>query len=206
MYPMETSDVFYDGCYHIYYDHWISQVWNGMHAARIMLNESIWRKLLEAIPSAFLSTQFQTSTTTILQMRDDILRSVPQHLGYVHRKPFTEENAFAPPPLRRHPNHPIVAAYYLIWPLYVTGIMCTSALCVREFASRSLKFIGEEMGIRQASNLGQFLMETSGDGEEMHQLKRLGVRWGGAPIRPLQEMLRREAGDRQREIGRGVEV
>jgi hypothetical protein len=35
------------------------------------------------------TAQFQNSTDVLVEMRDGMLRSIPQHIGYVTRKPFT---------------------------------------------------------------------------------------------------------------------
>ncbi|CZR57327.1 related to negative acting factor [Phialocephala subalpina] len=88
------------GSYDIYYDHWISQMWNAMRTSRIMLHEIIRSQLIKgftATPRTFTAaefrTQFQTSANICSKMRDEILRSVPQHVGFVTRKPFTSPHA-----------------------------------------------------------------------------------------------------------------
>lgn len=92
----EAPDIVFKGSYDIYYDYWITQIWNSMRNSRIMLNEVIRQHILQgfdAIPPRFTSmsymAQYQLSTDTIIQMRDGILRSIPQCLGYVSRKPST---------------------------------------------------------------------------------------------------------------------
>ncbi|KAF8852291.1 hypothetical protein BDZ45DRAFT_659452 [Acephala macrosclerotiorum] len=89
-------EVVFGGSYDIYYDHWISQMWNAMRTTRIMLHETIRSQLIKGFtstPQIFTAeefrTQFQTSANICMNMRDDIFRSVPQHLGFVVRKPFT---------------------------------------------------------------------------------------------------------------------
>lgn len=96
VYTDNDPESVWNGCYDIYYDHWVAQIWNGMRAARIMLNETVRARLLQgfsSIPAKFTSpeytAQFQLSTEVLVKMRDGILRSVPQHTGYVKRKPFT---------------------------------------------------------------------------------------------------------------------
>ncbi|KAK6611485.1 C6 finger domain-containing protein [Botrytis cinerea] len=60
----------------------------------------------DAIPPRFTSmsymAQYQLSTDTIIQMRDGILRSIPQCLGYVNRKPstWTSPPSHSTPPSR----------------------------------------------------------------------------------------------------------
>jgi hypothetical protein len=91
----DDPDIVWNGCYDIYYDYWVAQIWNGMRSARIMLNETIRSRLLEgftSVPPSFTTSeytaQFQISTDVLVKMRDEILRSIPQHIGYVTRKPF----------------------------------------------------------------------------------------------------------------------
>ncbi|KAF7915516.1 uncharacterized protein EAE98_011119 [Botrytis deweyae] len=92
----EAPEIVFKGSYDIYYDYWIAQIWNSMRNSRVMLNEVIRQHILEgfdAIPPRFTSlsymAQYQLSTDTLIHMRDGILRSVPQCLGYVSRKPST---------------------------------------------------------------------------------------------------------------------
>ncbi|KAF7909529.1 uncharacterized protein EAF01_003247 [Botrytis porri] len=70
----KAPEIVFKGSYDIYYDYWIAQMWNSMQNSRFMLNEVIRQHILE---------------DTLIQMRDGILRSVPQYLGYVSRKPST---------------------------------------------------------------------------------------------------------------------
>ncbi|TGO28319.1 hypothetical protein BPAE_0029g00480 [Botrytis paeoniae] len=105
----EAPEIVFKGSYDIYYDYWIAQIWNSMRNSRIMLNEVIRQHILEgfnAIPPRFTSmsymAQYQLSTDTLIQMRDGILRSVPQCLGYVKRKPsiWTSSPGHSTPPSR----------------------------------------------------------------------------------------------------------
>ncbi|KAK6594767.1 hypothetical protein H4I96_10498 [Botrytis cinerea] len=105
----EAPEIVFKGSYDIYYDYWITQIWNSMRNSRIMLNEVIRQHILQgfdAIPPRFTSmsymAQYQLSTDTIIQMRDGILRSIPQCLGYVNRKPstWTSPPSHSTPPSR----------------------------------------------------------------------------------------------------------
>ncbi|KAF7853332.1 uncharacterized protein EAF02_011986 [Botrytis sinoallii] len=105
----EAPEIVFKGSYEIYYDYWIAQIWNSMRNSRIMLNEVIRQHILEgfdAIPLRFTSlsymAQYHLSTDTLIHMRDGILRSVPQCLGYVSRKPstWTSSPGHSTPPSR----------------------------------------------------------------------------------------------------------
>jgi Fungal specific transcription factor domain len=82
----------FNGCYHIYFDSWVAQIWNGMRSIRILLNDTIRNILLKGFsskPPRFVSPeytlQFQLSTDTMYQLQAGILASVPQHIGYVRK-------------------------------------------------------------------------------------------------------------------------
>lgn len=108
VYTDTKNELVWNGCYDIYYDCWVSQIYNAMRSTRIMLNEMIRFRLLEGFastPQRFTAlecrAQFQASSNTCVEMRDAILRSVPQHCGYVSRKPFTSpysSHKSSPPP------------------------------------------------------------------------------------------------------------
>jgi hypothetical protein len=85
----------WNGTYDIYWDVWISQFWNVIRAARIILNETIRFQLLQGFQSVPLGfsrpehhAQFQLSTSTCIEMRDGILRSIPQNCGFASGEPF----------------------------------------------------------------------------------------------------------------------
>lgn len=85
----KDPDIVWGGYYHVYYDYWVAQIWNAARTCRILLNEVIREQLLAgfaARPPYFLEpihiAQYQVSTDTLFQLRDDILASIPQHLGY----------------------------------------------------------------------------------------------------------------------------
>lgn len=95
VYTDTNPEIIYNRRYDIYYDYWIAQIWNGMRLSRIMLNEAVRVHLLKGFtstPPRFTTqeytAQFQVSIDVITRMRDEILYSVPQSLGYVRGKPF----------------------------------------------------------------------------------------------------------------------
>ncbi|PQE05572.1 hypothetical protein CJF30_00007731 [Rutstroemia sp. NJR-2017a BBW] len=86
--------IVYDGKYDIYYDYWVAQLWNSSRNCRLLLNEVIRQHILEgfkSVPPLFTDSlytaQYQLSTDTLVELRNEILRSIPQSLGYVTRKP-----------------------------------------------------------------------------------------------------------------------
>jgi hypothetical protein len=95
VYTSTNPDIVWNGRYDIYYCNWIAQFWNGIRSTRILLNEIIRSHLLDAftadppqLTEVQYTTQYQLSIDTIIAMRDEVLHSIPQHLGFVNRKPF----------------------------------------------------------------------------------------------------------------------
>ena len=89
VYTDADPDVILFGCYHVYQDFLVSQIWNGMRNFRVLLNEMIRNVLLAHFfsdPTQPASqehvAQYQRSTGVLYQMQLDIIASVPQHLGY----------------------------------------------------------------------------------------------------------------------------
>ncbi|RDW74132.1 hypothetical protein BP5796_07574 [Coleophoma crateriformis] len=92
IYTDSDPEVVWNGKYHLYYDYWIANIWNGMRTTRILLNTTMRSILLDgfsAKPPTFTSpeytAQYQISTDTVYQLQADILASVPQHMGYVEK-------------------------------------------------------------------------------------------------------------------------
>jgi len=103
----------YNGSYDIYYDAWIAQIWNSMRLCRMMLHESIRYHLLQRLNSPspgftfqYCVAQLQASTDILIDMRDGILRSIPQGCGLVTRKPFTYTNR-PKPTIPKSPTPPL---------------------------------------------------------------------------------------------------
>jgi hypothetical protein len=157
----------YNGRYHVYYDYWIAQMWNGIRTVRIILHEIIRQVLLKGIsaqPPLFTkrehTTQLQISTDTLYEMQADILASVPQHLGVTPRPRPTAESprcldrTLAVFPWTNFSDYnyemfPVVRAsgpYFLMWPLWFTGALSISTKEVRQFVAKNLKAIGDTMG------------------------------------------------------------
>jgi hypothetical protein len=143
-------DIVYDGRYHIYNDHWVSQVWNNMRSVRCLLHDEI-RRTLQPLPASPTRTaQLLESTTIMRAMHADILASVPQHLGY-RGAPWT------PPCDVAGTCGPL----FLIWPLWHAGVMSVATEGSRQYAARNLLLIGREMGIRQAAVLATTVLDGS---------------------------------------------
>ncbi len=179
----DTDCRIHNGSYHVYYDYWVFQLWNGMRTTRILLNEQIREVILAGLsskPPLFLgpeyTAQVQISTDVILQMQADILATVPQHTGYVgnthaslsippssdlfpssdNSKPtvpwtsFTNSSYFTPNHDTETPQTRAVGGYFLMWPLFLCGVIDLASESTRCCVTQMLQYIGRTMGIQQA--------------------------------------------------------
>lgn len=167
VYTDMNADWIYNGRYHIYGDHWIAQIWNGMRSTRIMLGEMIRDLLLAGFsskPPLFTApeytAQFQASTDVIYAMQADILRTVPQHLGYVF--PSNESQKNNDPQFQNRLVLRMSGAYFLMWPLWLAGIVDFATDEVKAFVATNLKTIGTRVGIQQAMVLADVVESKTG--------------------------------------------
>jgi hypothetical protein len=169
-----------DGCYHVYQDYGVAQIWNSMRACRILVNRAIRDVLLKgfsARPPVFVASeytaQFQISTDVLFQLCADILASVPQYIGYSSKPPWLSA-PFDTSPLASFgasSKHPHLQAYdqiagdrasggyFLLWPLYLVGSMDISTEPIRLWVINLLQFIGRSEGIQLAIALAGLLEE-----------------------------------------------
>ena len=82
VYISDKPDVVFAGCYHVYQHYMAATVWNGMRTIRMMLYETIRDNLsnLHSSTSSSLidkqyTAQYQVSTTTLYQLKSDIIAS-----------------------------------------------------------------------------------------------------------------------------------
>ena len=187
LYTDADRELVFAGYYHMYYDFLGAQIWNGMRTIRILLNQMILKVLraghahlppLSSSPDcAKLS---QRSTEILYQMQSDIIASVPQHIGYSpksHGMPLsfcnglsTQEGTWSHFDNGRHDVTPLnqttsaslplirlFGGYLLPWPLYMVGIMGVSSQPVQKWAIKTLRMVGQTMGVEQAMILAEKL-------------------------------------------------
>lgn len=156
------SDFIYNGRYHLYTDYIVAQIWNALRMVRFMLNEIVRDVLTTPSTLALAGPEFaaqrRSSLAAMFAIQDDILYSVPQHLGTV---PEAGGVDVAPPartvwtdfrerPDEARPLARISGALFLIWPLWFVGINDTASDAMRRFVVRNLRLVGDRMGIQQA--------------------------------------------------------
>ncbi|PQE26032.1 hypothetical protein CJF30_00000751 [Rutstroemia sp. NJR-2017a BBW] len=194
VYTDQDPEIVYNGHYHIYYDHWIAQIWNAIRQLRILLNEIIHALITDDLASAQPSLRphdpvaafhLQNSFRNMHLMQAEILASVPQHVGYtVHPDTHSSSSSSQPWAHFRKDSgadceFPVMrfsGGYFLLWPLYLAGNMPTATDEVRAYAVRNLRRIALVTGIRQAGLLA-----------EVVEMKRHITVWGNGEIASAEE-------------------
>jgi hypothetical protein len=156
------SDIIYNGKYHVYYNLWMGYMWNALRTQRILIHQIIRDALsagVTSFPPVFTNeyyiTQYNLVSKTLLSVQEDILSSVPQHIG-VGEPPRSIANA------KESYMVPISGGMFLMWPLWLAGIPDGTALPIRNFVSRTLHSIGDNQGIQQA-HVFAGIIERSGN-------------------------------------------
>jgi hypothetical protein len=153
VYTDEYPDLIWNGNYHLYSDCWMAQLWNGMRTCRILLHETIRDQLLSAslamtpiFPEGEIAAQTEHSVEIMLQLQADILASVPQHTLATANQSLSTllEGSMG---------------YFVLWPLYMAGVMDLTTEPIREWVINRLRSIGETVGIRQAVVLADFIKQ-----------------------------------------------
>ncbi|TAQ90657.1 hypothetical protein B7494_g1029 [Chlorociboria aeruginascens] len=145
----------YKGSFDIYYNYFTAKTFNTARAYRLLLNETILQYSMPGSP------QYRTAGTNISQLRSEILRSVPQHLGLTSLLSSSHSPANIQSDLssilRRGDwiKPPAMAGYVLIWPLYVASRAADQEQ--REYILRCLRFVGKEMGILHGVVLASYI-------------------------------------------------
>ncbi|ESZ98783.1 hypothetical protein SBOR_0832 [Sclerotinia borealis F-4128] len=167
----DDPDIVFDGYYHIYYDHWVAQIWNAIRELRILLNETVREVLLKdfASPTPYLlgpeyAERFQICTEIMYQLQAEILASVPQQVGYTARNvtPTQPWSGFKVDGFGE--EFPVVrfsGGYFLIWPLFLVGNLRISTPEVRAFCVQKLRYIGTQMGIEHANLLASIMEQKT---------------------------------------------
>jgi hypothetical protein len=155
VYTDVDSDFVYNGRYHVYFDHWVAQMWNALRTLRVMLNERIRDLLLEGFsskPPRFTQpvyvAQFQLSTETLYRLQDDILLSIFQHMG--RGRPLSKDATLSRRETEEMTPIPMSGGAFLMWPLWFVGVMDIATPETRAFVIKNLHNIADILGIQQA--------------------------------------------------------
>ncbi|RDW91853.1 hypothetical protein BP5796_01247 [Coleophoma crateriformis] len=172
VYTDANPDKVWNSNFHAYSNSWVAHIWNAMRTCRVLLHEVIHfqlRKVKNHDPPLFSEHErvslYRNSTTTLIQLRSDILASIPQHTG----SKLDDEDWLGHSPLHKALQTPCQAppreesilrgtrGYFILWPLYLVGSMDLSTDAIRAWVSNRLSCIANETGLLQASVLAKFV-------------------------------------------------
>ncbi|KAG4422171.1 hypothetical protein IFR04_004677 [Cadophora malorum] len=155
--------------YDIYHDYCVAQIWNIMPTARIILNETICLQLTHLDTSwPGFESQFQASADICSRMCGEIMRSVPQHLGFVSRAPFQDTSLpssstfLSETPLAMNISHPvIISSWVLLWPLYTAAAASSATIEMQNYAASIPDHPGEFTGVQQSAVLASLIRQRT---------------------------------------------
>ncbi|OQD93561.1 hypothetical protein PENSOL_c031G02953 [Penicillium solitum] len=170
--PTANPRLVFQGKYHIYYNTWIAKVWDGMRACRIILNQVIYCPLLReglawaphefSDGGAYTSLLQRTSDTTT-EMRDGILASVPQMLGFIQDEATTGASyidcSSSADPTRLVPASGV---YFVVWYLYLAGSLPINMRETRFWIVDRLRAIRSTTSIQKAAYLADMIEKDAG--------------------------------------------
>ena len=155
------SDIIFDGTYHVYHSCWLAHMWNALRTQRIMIAQHIREGLLAAMsctPPLFtresFDIQYEIVIETLHGLEKDILSTVPQHIG-VGDPPRSRPRGSESNPI------PTSNGIWLMWPLWLVGVVGATPNSMRKFVSRTLHSIGDNQGIQQAHIFAKLVEDHS---------------------------------------------
>jgi hypothetical protein len=149
----QRPEVVWDGYYHQYDNYWTAQVWNGMRVCRIILHECMLGQFNRVdrglvFTDAEIARESAGCITVLLEMQAGILASVPMH--------FAGRGGGARGSKEEMGLLYTGMGYFLLWPLYVVGIMEVTGEELRAWVVRRLEDLGD-MGVGQARVLAGYV-------------------------------------------------
>ncbi|KAK0383737.1 hypothetical protein NLU13_9648 [Sarocladium strictum] len=164
--PAANPRVVYRGTYHIYYSTWVAKVWNGVRACRIILSQAIycllmregitWAPMELATNGGAYTEVLQRAAETTSEMRDGILASVPQMLGFVQHDADRGTSYLDCCSADMPRLVPAAGAYFLLWYLFLAGGLPHSS-ATRAWVVDRLRAIRAATGIQKAEFLADML-------------------------------------------------
>lgn len=159
--------------HHIYHDVWIADVWNSMRTCRILANHAISHLLLRGANTDsnwFFANNYaerlHQATQTIVRMRDEMLASVPQLMGYA-TSPTQElqlqqqQQQKQPPERAKNIAGSAVGGYFACWVLLTVGCMHNLGHETRAYTAAQLRRISCEAGLAQAEDFANFVQSSN---------------------------------------------
>lgn len=153
--PTASAESVYHGVYHEYGSLFIAKAWNGMRACRILTCIIIMTILRRdgLLATGKYDDLLQRARDTPPLMRDGILASAPQLLGYV-------QNSKLSPPNSVDSNTPVILGAYLyshLWCLYLAGLLPGNPPEIRSWVANRLRAIRSLTGCTLAEYIANML-------------------------------------------------
>ncbi|CAG8903154.1 unnamed protein product [Penicillium egyptiacum] len=157
---------------HIYHDVWIASVWNSMRVCRILANHAISHLLLRGANTDsnwFFANNYvdrlHQATQNIVRLRDEILASVPQLMGYA-TSPAQELQLQQQKQAQQHERSKnnagsAVGGYFACWVLLTVGCMHNLGHETRAWTAAQLRRISCQAGLAQADDLANFVESSN---------------------------------------------
>ena len=155
-YLEETSEEVFEQRYDTYPDHFVTQSWNVLRVMRILLNDMIRAEYTprgtKSLNNASSQRNLSTADSCIDDTAKEICATAPQYIGIEKTTPrsrfyFTTQR---------------LRCYTLLFPLYVSGLYASSTTQIKPWVIKQLRFMSEEMGIRNASLVREILERGEG--------------------------------------------
>ena len=139
----------------IYCNPWSACAWNNYRCTRLFLNAFVIRCIANLAQAEQLPENSQTlqneATRRMQEMVDGICSSIPFHIGYFPPEPLKASNV-----PRMKPVDPIVlAAYFLLWPIFVARSAMTVPMKQREWLRARMVEMSKRFGNHHAMALAQ---------------------------------------------------
>jgi len=141
--------------YDVYPDLWIASMWNNYRSVRLLIHEAIIKATMKC-GLAEEKQETQSSIRVLVDMTNDVCRSVAYHLGY-SRNVGQETNSNK---AEGTDLLPTPGGYLLMWPLFLSGMLRTTPKDQRRWIATTLSQIGIGMGLRLALSMATILGET----------------------------------------------
>lgn len=138
--------------YDVYPDLWVASMWNNYRSVRLLIHEAIIKATLR-YGSTEEKRALQYSGRVLVDMTNDICRSVPYHLE--QKQTIRQESSSDSTECMELVATP--GGYLLMWPLFLSGMLRTTPRDQRSWTKSKLWQIGTCMGLRLALSMAKIL-------------------------------------------------
>ncbi|KAJ5796541.1 transcriptional regulator family: Fungal Specific TF [Penicillium psychrosexuale] len=153
---------------HIYHDVWIASVWNGMRICRILANHAISHLLLRGANTDsnwFFANnhadRLHQATQTIVRLRDEMLASVPQLMGYATSPAQEQQQQQQQHERSQNSAGSAAGGYFACWVLLTVGCMHNLSHETRAWTAAQLRRISCQAGLAQADDFANLVQSSN---------------------------------------------